>query len=191
MLMPPKFLLVWAIQFSLLLTWIDTFIRKAKSKIRKSWGRLASPEEMEAFVKSLGIQQPVNPISLNSQLNKQFSWRADKKFFLIPLDYAKCPEAFLHDKQDDCDGFAMFYEFVCEKLGYEDVCRVYTKADNGRGHVVCVVRWEGHSYCLGNWEAFVFGSSELEDIGKTVAMGMKGKLDWAAKFKHNTFIQSV
>jgi hypothetical protein len=110
----------------------------------------------------------------------------------LPLDYAKDPEVFLFDGKDDCDGFAMFAEYICLEMGFEDVSRVMVRSKSGKGHAVCVVLFpDGFKWCLGNWPEIQFPQGDLKTIGQVIAMKMGGDLDFAIRAKGYSIVEYV
>ena len=172
-----------AIRLSLWATKVDKFIRKLK-------GNLGSSADIDRFIEERGLGKSLAPHDIYNRIRGGLTWREDKDYFGIPMDYAKCPEAFVHDKCDDCDGFAMFYEEILNRVGYgSDVFRVYVMTK--QGHVICTVRQDGYTWGMGNWPLFQLSSDGLRDIGMSVSLQMGGDLDYAAKFKYDSFLEGV
>ena len=181
-----KFLLrLISLYVSLFMTWLDKLLRKLVTK------RIAAADGLDKFIEANGLTATSLPGDIDAVLHKHFIWRSDKSYFGFSLDYAKCPEAFLNDGQDDCDGFAMFSEALLKRLGHVEVTRVYIMADNSQGHVICTWRLNGITYCVGNWNCFPFTSDALVDIGKTVSIKMAGSLSFAFRFTGSSYLDYV
>lgn len=156
-----------AIKASLAATWTDY-------QSRRLFGRLASDADINAWIAAHQFKQPAD---LGIAMATEFKWRADGF-----MDYAKHPRAFFADKQDDCDGFALFAEHVCGKLGWP-AYRVYVKASSDRAHVVCVTGgWQ-----VGNWQPFSLTGTKLSEIAQQIAQHMGGNMSYALKFIGNSY----
>jgi hypothetical protein len=177
--MVEKYSRIFAIYVSLVITWVDSLARKVI-------GRSASSAKIDEFITNNGLSKASTANDVSRALLKNFIWRADKPMF----DYAKAPQEFLYDGKDDCDGFAMFAEEILNRMGFEDVFRMYVRADNDKGHAICVAKFsDGFYWELGNWNEIQFSSSLIQDMGKVIAMKMGGNLSFCMKFKKNSYCE--
>ena len=148
-------------------------LTQAEYWYRWATGRIASERTFLSFLAANGVYQNSLPVMF-SKLKDKFTWRPDK------VDYPKHPLVFLHDKTDDCDGYALFFEKVFRH--FKIPCfRVYAKAENDRGHVVCVAMVSGSWYAFSNWDVIVLSSDSLADIGTIIARRMDSGLAYAIR----------
>ena len=146
--------------------------------------------EIDQWIASFGWTNQTNPADIGNVVRLQFKWREDKSF----RDYAKCPGAFFANKgvglnppqegigADDCDGFAMFCEYVFNKLGYEDVSRLYVRTGDS-GHAICVVKHQDRYFEIGNWPPLILEGKTTKEHAKQIANAMGGDMSCAMKFK--------
>jgi hypothetical protein len=145
---------------------------------------------LKAFILENKLSSKSSAEDISNALRDNFVWREDRKLISpIQLDYAKHPMVFLYDRRDDCDGFARFAEYLLNRLGFENVSRVYVMADNGAGHAVCVAKVGDYHFAFGNWKATHLTSNDLSDIGKIISRVMRGNLDTAIRFRYNTYVE--
>lgn len=140
----------------------------------------ASESEMDAWCKF------DSPAELGFAMLREFRYRADGL-----LDYALPPKRFFQEKQDDCDGFAMFAEWCMNKLGWADVSRIYVRASSDRAHVIAVCKFNGQYWQVGNWHPFALRGSALQEIGQEISEMMEGGLSFAVKFKNFSYQEYV
>jgi len=146
-----------------------------KSKI---FGKVASYADIDGWIKANSWSAQTSPVEIGGVIASNFVWRADGW-----LDYALDPRVFLVRKADDCDGFSLFAEYVCNKLGIP-AYRAYIKASSGRGHVVCVAN---NSVAIGNWQPLTLTGSTLAQHGQQIAQKMEGNMSYTIAFKGSSY----
>jgi len=168
------------IKFSFIFTKIEYIARKIV-------GRISNEKEIIDFLKEKGITIDSSALEMYFKFQPFFTWRADKSY----SDYAKHPFVFFFDRRDDCDGYALFYEYILKDiLGFSEVYRAFVMADNGNGHAVCVCKFKDGYYIVGNW-APIKCNNDMEEIGNIVSKGMKGELRYISRFSKNKIIDDL
>ena len=158
------------IRFGFCLTWLQWLYRKIQ-------GDIGTWKEFEGALFHSAITADSGPERWD---NLRMAFRYEKDGW---LDFSKHPLVFLSDAgHDDCDSYALFYEYAFDH--FKIPCfRLYVKADNDRGHVVCIAKVKGYHYAFSNWPVILLASDSIEDAAKTISKRMKGGLSYAVKVK--------
>ena len=168
--------------FGFFLSWVEFNYRRIRKKCAKH-------EDVRTFINDFKLTSDSSAERIAEVLRSAFTYRKDKSYGFLELDYAKHPLVFLYDRRDDCDGFAAFAEVLLNELGFENVSRVYTMTKTNSGHAVCVAKVGKFHYAFGNWPSIVLSSNELMDIGKIISRGMSSELDFAVRARYNSIVE--
>lgn len=154
-------------------------VTQADYLTRRWFGKCVKLIDVNAWIASINGNTPA---AIGAAIMSSFKYTPDGA-----MDYALDPCVFFAVREDDCDGFAMFAEYVLNRLGYADVSRVYAKASSGRGHVVCVCKYQGKFWQVGNWTPFELQGSTLAEIGQEISQRMQGNMTYAIRFKDSSY----
>jgi hypothetical protein len=150
----------------------------AATSVMDCYGKRASFDEINAWIDACKF---ASPAEVGYALIARFKYRPDGW-----LDAALPVRKFFAQGADDCDGFALMAEYICNRLGY-DCSRVYVRASNDRGHVVCVARHGQQLWQVGNWQPFVISGDSLKTIGTEIAVRQQANLSFAIRFKGSSY----
>ncbi len=162
------------VAFARFLVFLGWCISQLQLKERQIFGRVATEKDIDAFIEDNRITTKLTPYGLSYTILRSFHWKEDMLcgFF----DFAKHPYVFLHDKEDDCDGFAIFCEYICNKVGFKNVSVVYVVDIIAlEGHAVAIVNFPKYGYTIcGNWSFIVIEEDSFSAIANVVRKEILG-----------------
>lgn len=161
-------------------------------KVRQLFKMAATEKDVDAFIRYNRISTSLTPYGLSYTILQSFHWKEDMLGGLF--DFAKHPYVFLYDKEDDCDGFACFCEYICNKVGFKNVSVVYVvDVLSMKGHAVAIVEFPKYGYTIcGNWPFVTIMDNTLATIATTVGKEMLENSDnplLCIRYAQNRFIE--
>lgn len=179
--------------FARLLVFLGWCISRLQLKVRQIFGQAAAEKDIDAFITEHRITTNLTPYGLSYTILRSFHWKEDMLcgFF----DFAKHPYVFLYDKEDDCDGFATFCEYICNKVGFKNVSVVYVVDIFAlEGHAVAIVDFPKYGYTIcGNWPFIVIKEDSFSEIASVVGKEILGNTEsplLCLRYIQNKYIES-
>lgn len=178
-------------RFLVFLGWCISWLQL---KERQMLGQVTTEKDVDAFIAEHRITTKLTPYGLSYTILRSFRWKEDMLcgFF----DFAKHPYVFLYDKEDDCDGFAIFCEYICNKVGFKNVSVVYVIDMLAlEGHAVAIVNFPKYGYTVcGNWPFLVIEDDSFSTIARVVGKEILGETEnplLCLRYRQSKYIESL